>query len=230
MVLAAGLGLRMRPLTLTNPKPLIPVAGRCMLDRALDHLAAAGLSRAVVNAHWLADRVRDHLAARPHDFPAGLSVLVEDELLETGGGVANALPLLGDRPFFVVNGDIVWTDGAVPALTRLAQAWDDAAMDALLLLQPVETAVGYEGRGDFHLDPSGRPRRRDGETAPLVFAGVQLLHPRLFAGAPSGAFSLNLLYDRALGRERLSGIIHDGGWYHVGTPDALPQVEALLAS
>jgi MurNAc alpha-1-phosphate uridylyltransferase len=230
MVLAAGLGLRMRPLTLTRPKPLIPVAGRSMLDRALDHLVRAGVERAVVNAHWLADQVGERVARRSADFPGGLTAVTETDLLETGGGIANALALLGDAPFYAVNGDIVWTDGAVPALARLAAAWDEATMDALLLLQPTGNAVGYEGRGDFFRDPDGPLRRRSGiESAPLVFAGVQILHPRLFADAPSGAFSLNLLYDRALGRNRLAGIVHDGGWYHVGTPDALPEVEALLA-
>ena len=224
MVLAAGLGLRMRPVTLTVPKPLVAVGGRTMLDRALDHLGAAGVERIVVNAHWLADRVADHLDGRP-----GVTVLREEILLETGGGVANALPLLGERPFYVVNSDIIWTDGRVPALSRLAGAWSRHRMDALLLLQPVAGAVGYHGQGDFFLDPAGVPRRRrEGETAPYLFSGVQILHPRLFEDCPAGKFSLNLLYDRALDEGRLFGLVHDGGWFHVGTPDALPQVEALL--
>ena len=224
MVLAAGLGLRMRPITLTTPKPLVPVAGRTMLDRALDHLAAAGIGRIVVNTHWLAERVRDHLAER-----TDIALVHEEVLLETGGGVANALGLLGDRPFYVVNSDIVWTNGAVPALARLAAAWEEAEVDALLLMQRTATAVGYEGQGDFFLDPTGVPRRRlPREVAPLLFAGVQILHPRLFREAPSGKFSLNLLYDRALEEGRLRGIVHDGRWYHVGTPEALPEVEARL--
>jgi Nucleoside-diphosphate-sugar pyrophosphorylase involved in lipopolysaccharide biosynthesis/translation initiation factor 2B, gamma/epsilon subunits (eIF-2Bgamma/eIF-2Bepsilon) len=224
MVLAAGLGLRMRPITETIPKPLVEVAGRTMLDRALDHLAAAGVGHLVVNTHWLAGKVAAHLAGRPD-----VTLSHEDELLETGGGVARALPHLGARPFYVVNSDIVWTDGATPALKRLADAWDDARMDGLLLLQRTATAVGYEGAGDFFLDPQGVPRRRrDREVAPLLFSGVQILSPRLFREAPGGKFSLNVLYDRALEDGRLYGIVHDGRWYHVGTPDALPRVEAAL--
>lgn len=224
MVLAAGLGLRMRPITEHTPKPLVAVAGRTMLDRAFDHLDAAGVTAMVVNTHWLGHKVRDHLAGRP-----GVMVSHEDELLETGGGVARALPLLGDAPFYVVNSDIIWTDGAVPALARLAGAWDDARMDALLLMQPTATAVGYDGQGDFFLDPNGVPRRRAArEVAPLLFAGVQILSPRLFRDAPSGKFSLNVLYDRALDEGRLFGIVHDGRWFHVGTPEALPEVDALL--
>lgn len=225
MVLAAGLGLRMRPITEHTPKPLIAVAGRTMLDRALDHLAAAGVSEYVVNTHWLAGRIREHLAGRP-----GITLSHEDELLETGGGVAKALPLLGDAPFYVVNSDIIWTDGgANPALARLAEAWDDTRMDALLLMQRTATAMGYDGRGDFFLDSAGVPRRPGPrEVAPLLFSGVQILSPRLFLDAPSGKFSLNVLYDRALEDGRLFGIVHDGHWYHVGTPEALPEVEAAL--
>jgi len=224
MVLAAGLGLRMRPITLTLPKPLVSVAGRTMLDRALDHLSAAGVAKMVVNTHWLGECVVAHLAGRDT-----ITILHEEVLLETGGGVANALPHLGPDPFYVANSDIIWTDGAVPALDRLAAAWDETRMDALLLLQPTASAVGYEGRGDFFLDSTGIPRRRhDREVAPLLFAGVQILHPRLFEGAPSGKFSLNVLFDRALEEGRLFGIVHDGRWFHVGTPDALPEVEALL--
>jgi MurNAc alpha-1-phosphate uridylyltransferase len=226
MVLAAGLGLRMRPITLATPKPLVEVAGRSMLDRALDHLTAAGVEEMVVNSHWLAERIEAHLAGRP-----GIALSHEDELLETGGGVAKALPLLGPDPFYVVNSDIIWTDGEHPALDRLREAWSRQTMDALLLLVPVERAVGYEGRGDFHLDgTTGIPRRRrDPETAPLLFSGVQILHPRLFEDCPAGKFSLNVLYDRALARGRLAAVVHDGCWYHVGTPDALPEVSALLA-
>jgi len=224
MVLAAGLGLRMRPITLTIPKPLVSVAGRTMLDRALDHLSAAGVGRKVVNTHWLAECVATHLGGRDD-----ITLIHEEVLLETGGGIANALPLLGSDPFYVTNSDILWTDGAIPALARLAAAWDEERMDALLLMQPTASAVGYEGRGDFFLDAGGIPRRRrDPEVAPFLFAGVQILHPRLFEGAPSGKFSLNVLFDRALDEGRLYGIVHDGRWFHVGTPDALPEVEALL--
>ncbi|HTH17602.1 MAG TPA: nucleotidyltransferase family protein [Magnetospirillum sp.] len=224
MVLAAGLGLRMRPITEHTPKPLVEVAGRTMLDRALDHLAVAGASHLVVNTHWLADRIVTHLSGRP-----GITLSHEEVLLETGGGVAKALPHLGTAPFFVVNSDIIWTDGGAPALKRLAEAFDESKMDALLLLQPTATAMGYEGKGDFFLDARGTPRRRrDPEVAPLLFSGVQILTPRLFRDAPPGKFSLNVLYDRALEEGRLFGIVHDGRWYHVGTPEALPEVEQAI--
>ncbi|MFD2232491.1 nucleotidyltransferase family protein [Phaeospirillum tilakii] len=224
MVLAAGLGLRMRPITLTRPKPLVEVAGRSMLDRALDALAAAGVGEIVVNCHWLGAQIAAHLAGR-----AGITLSPEDELLETGGGVARALPRLGDQAFYVVNADILWRDGAVPALERLRAAWDDATLDALLLLHPVARAVGYDGVGDFFLGADGIPvRRGTAESAPYLFTGVQILHPRLFADAPAGRFSLNLLYDRALAAGRLGAVVHDGDWFHVGTPEALPEVEARL--
>lgn len=224
MVLAAGLGLRMRPITLTLPKPLVPVAGRTMLDRVLDHLDLVGAGRKVVNLHWLGETIRSHLDGRQD-----IVFSPEPELLETGGGVAKALPLLGTEPFFVCNADIVWTNGAEPALKRLARAFDPTRMDGLLLLQPVETAFGYDGKGDFHLGADSRlTRRRQGETTPLMFAGVQILHPRLFEAHPGGAFSLNLLYDQAIAAGRLFGLVHDGGWYHIGTPPALAEAEALL--
>ncbi len=226
MVLAAGLGIRMRPLTDNLPKPLLEVAGRTMLDRALDHLDAAGIGNAVVNCHYLADMIEAHVAGRAG--PA-ISVSREDELLDTGGGVTKALSMLGAPAFYVANADIVWTDGVVPALDRLAAAWRDEEMDALLLLHPTNAAVGYAGAGDFSLQDNGRVRRRaPEETAPLVFTGVQILHPRLFTDAPAGAFSLNRLYDRAENEGRLHGIVHDGGWYHVGTPDSLKEADSRL--
>ena len=226
MVLAAGLGLRMRPITLTLPKPLVPVAGRTMLDRVLDHLDLVDAGRRVINLHWLGETIRSHLDGR-HDIVFS----EERELLETGGGVAKALPHLGAAPFFVCNADIIWTDGAEPALARLLRAYDPERMDGLLLLQPVETAFGYDGRGDFHLGADGRlTRRKQAETTPLLFAGVQILHPRLFEGNPGGKFSLNLLYDKAMASDRLFGIVHDGRWYHIGTPSALTEAEALLES
>ena len=224
MVLAAGLGMRMRPITLTLPKPLVPVAGRTMLDRVLDHLDAIGAERRVINLHWLGETIRSHL-----DGQSDIVFSQEPELLETGGGVAKALPLLGSEPFFVCNADIIWTDGGEPALSRLARTFDPARMDGLLLLSPVETAFGYEGQGDFHLGSEGRlTRRQQGETTPLLFTGVQILHPRLFDGHPGGAFSLNVLYDKAIAAGRLFGLVHDGGWYHIGTPPALAEAEALL--
>jgi N-acetyl-alpha-D-muramate 1-phosphate uridylyltransferase len=227
MVLAAGKGLRLRPITLSRPKPLVEVGGQAMLDGALDRLAEAGVAEAVVNAHHLADMIEAHL--QPRTRPR-IHLSREEALLETGGGVKKALPLLGEEPFFVINGDILWRDGKVPALRRLAEAWDGAAMDALLLLQPTATAVGYEGLGDFVMDQLGRlRRRREGEVAPFLFAGLQILSPALFADTPDGPFSLNLLYDRALAARRLYGLRHDGTWYHVGTPEDLERVEAALA-
>ena len=230
MVLAAGLGLRMRPLTDTLPKPLIPVAGRCMLDRALDQLTTAGVARRVVNTHYLGHKVAEHLQARRQaaGSEAEIALSHEPDLLDTGGGVVKALPLLGSAPFFVINGDILWRDGAEPALRRLAAAWNDERMDALLLIHPRETAIGYDGPGDFDLAPDGVLTRRANPTAPFVFTGVQILHPRLLAGSPPGAFSLNKLYDRAAATGRLHGIVHTGQWFHIGTPDGLRLAEERL--
>ena len=225
MILAAGLGMRMRPLTLTLPKPLLPVAGRTMLDRVLDHLDAVGCVHRVVNIHWLPDALRAHLAGRPN-----ITLSAETELLDTGGGIARALPWLGERAFYACNADIVWRDGNSPALARLAAAWEDRRMDALLLLQPTAGAFGYDGAGDFLIDGEGRlSRRPPGGDSPFLFAGVQILHPRLFAAAPPGPFSLNLLYDRAAAAGRLYGLVHDGAWYHIGTPAALAEASVLLA-
>jgi MurNAc alpha-1-phosphate uridylyltransferase len=226
MVLAAGRGLRMRPLTERTPKPLIPVAGRSMLDRVFDRLDEAGVPNRVVNTHWLADQIARHLANHP-----GVIVSHEDVLLETGGGVANALPLLGAHPFFICNADIIWLDGARPALMRLAEVWDAARMDALLLLDPVDRAFGYEGPGDFFRGDDGLLQRRgDASTAPFVFTGVQILHPRLFADAPEGKFSLNVLYDRAQANGRLFGLVHEGDWLHIGTPETLTAAESWFAA
>jgi MurNAc alpha-1-phosphate uridylyltransferase len=217
MVLAAGKGLRLRPITLSRPKPLVEVGGQTMLDGVLDRLAEAGAAEAVVNAHYLGQMIESHLQGRTRPR---IHLSHEEALLETGG----------EEPFFVINGDILWRDGKVPALRRLAEAWDGARMDALLLLQPTATAVGYEGLGDFVMDQLGRLRRREeGEVAPFLFAGLQILSPGLFAGTPDGPFSLNLIYDRALAAGRLYGLRHDGAWYHVGTPEDLQRVEAALA-
>jgi MurNAc alpha-1-phosphate uridylyltransferase len=228
MVLAAGLGVRMRPITDTLPKPLVRVAGETMLDRALDKLAVAGVTAAVVNTHHLADQIAAHLKGRTQPE---ITVSHEADVLETGGGVLNALPKLGDAPFFVVNSDSIWDDGPVPALTRLAAAWDDAAMDALLLVHPTVSAVGYSGSGDFFLDLAGKlSRRREQQIAPFLFTGLQILHPRLFEGLEPGKFSLNRVWDRALEAGRLHGLRHDGAWYHVGTPEALDEVEAIFTA
>lgn len=228
MVLAAGYGRRMRPLTEDRPKPLIRVAGRAMLDRVLDRLRAFGVRRVVVNHHHLGAMIEAHLAGRGD---LEISFSPEAELLDTGGGVAKALPLLGAQPFFVVNGDVIWLDGLTPAFARLAAAWDDGRMDALLLLHPVVTAYGYDGIGDYFASPLGAlSRRRERQVAPFIFAGLQILSPRLFRGAPDGAFSLNRLYDRAEADGRLWGLRHDGEWFHVGTPEALAEVEDVLRS
>jgi MurNAc alpha-1-phosphate uridylyltransferase len=227
MVLAAGLGTRMRPLTNSLPKPLVRVHDKPLIDWALDHLAEVGVEEVVVNLHHLPDQIRRHLADRTH--PRILFSDETDERLETGGGVARALPLLGDEPFFVVNSDVLWLNGTQSALKLMARAWDPEAMDALLLLHPLAAAHGYDGFGDFKLDEIGRPQRREElHMAPFVFAGVQILHPRLFEALPEGPFSLNVLYDRALSEERLAGAVHDGEWYHVGTPQALANTESIL--
>lgn len=228
MVLAAGLGLRMRPITDRLPKPLVAIGGRTLLDRILDRLAAAGVAEAVVNTHYLGSMIADHLATR-HRPRIRLSP--EETLLETGGGITRALPLLGSGHFFAINGDVLWRDGAVPALAALAAAWDGEAMDALLLLQPIETALGYHGFGDFFRAADGRlVRRGDACRAPYIFAGLQILHPRLFAAAPRGAFSTNVLFDRAIAAGRLAGVVHAGGWCHVGTPADIPPAEAFVAA
>jgi MurNAc alpha-1-phosphate uridylyltransferase len=227
MVLAAGFGTRLRPITDTVPKPMVTVAGKPMIDTVIDRLAAVGVGEIIVNTHHLAEVIESHLGARRQPR---IVFSREREILETGGGIKQALPLLGAQPFYVVNGKIVWLNGKVDALVRLAQAWDDAAMDGLLLLQPTVSAVGYNGPGDFFIDQVGRlRRRREWEVAPFVYAGIQILHPRLFAGAPDGAFSLNLLYDRAIESERLYGLRHDGEWFHVSTPQQLAEVEARIA-
>jgi MurNAc alpha-1-phosphate uridylyltransferase len=226
MVLAAGLGTRMRPLTDDRPKPLLELAGRSLLDHALDRLAAAGVTQAVVNAHWRADQIAEAMALREHPR---IALQRENELLETGGGVARALPALGGAPFAVVNGDAFWLDGPTPALTRLAAAFDATQMDALLLMVRTTQVDGAVGMGDFLLDPLGRMRRpKEREIAPYLFAGVQILSPALFEDVPAGAFSLNRLYDRAIENGRLFGLVHDGVWFHLSTPEDLRYAEATL--
>lgn len=228
MVLAAGLGKRMRPLTDTLPKPLVPVAGRTLVDRVLDRMEGAGIERVVVNLHHFRSILEAHFA---HRSAPRLELSPEDELLETGGGVRRALPLLGTGPFYVANADVLWFDGKRSALQRLAQAWDDAEVDALLLLHPTVSAFGYEGVGDYFCDTLGRLRYRRGhEIPPYIFAGVQILHPRLFKDTPEGPFSLKRLYDKAEAEGRLWGVVHDGLWFHVGTPKGLAEVEAEIAA
>ncbi|HZF76914.1 MAG TPA: nucleotidyltransferase family protein [Acetobacteraceae bacterium] len=227
MVLAAGLGTRMRPLTDTRPKPLVELEGRSLLHHALDRIRDAGIGQAVVNAHWFPDQIEAAAAAYPP--PPRVVALREEVLLETGGGVTNALPRLGDQPFAVVNGDAFWLDGPTPALRRLAAAFDPAEMDALLLMVRTSQVEGETGRGDFLLDPMGRARRvRERELAPYVFGGVQILSPALFRGVAVERFSLNRIYDAAIAAGRLYGLVHDGAWFHLSTPADVEQTEAVL--
>lgn len=224
-VLAAGLGKRMRPVTATTPKPLVEVAGKALIDHALDRAAEAGIDTAVVNVHYLADLVEGHVAQRTD----GLKILVSDEreaLLETGGGVKKALDLVGAAPFVVMNSDSFWLEGPTPNLARLIERWQPEAMDLLLLVAPTATSLGYEGAGDFVMAPDGRLERRgERAVAPFIYAGVAIVKPELFADTPDGAFSLNLLFDRAIARERLYGLRLDGQWLHVGTPEAIQAAE-----
>jgi MurNAc alpha-1-phosphate uridylyltransferase len=228
MVLAAGRGQRMRPLTDGTAKPLLRLAGQSLLDRALDRLQAAGVGEVVVNAHWCADQVAAAVAKRA---APRCTLQREATLLETGGGVLRALPSLGPDPFAVVNGDSVWLDGPAPALRRLAAAFDPARMDALLLLVRCAQVDGDVGRGDFLMDPVGRLRRpKEREISPYLFAGVQILAPTVFQAAPGPAvpFSLNLVYDRAQAAGRLFGLVHDGIWFHLSTPRDLERAEAAM--
>ena len=229
MVMAAGLGKRMRPLTATRPKPLVEVAGKPLIDHVFDRLRAAGVARVVVNVHYLADLLEAHLAQAAR----GLEVVVSDEralLMETGGGLVQARELLGNAPFFVANADNLWIDGPADALRLLASHWDDAAMDALLLLVPYARAHNHRGQGDFSLDHAGRViRRQAGRVAPFVYTGVQILSPRLLDGWPTEPFSTNLMWDRAIAAGRAFGVVHEGLWFDVGTPEAIPKTEALLA-
>ena len=228
MVLAAGVGRRMRPLTESQPKALVPVAGRALIDRVLDRLEDAGIEKVAVNLHHHADLLRRHLNGRTRPEIAFSDE--RDGLRDTGGGVAHALAKLGDRPFYVVNCDALWGDGVANTLNRLARRWDDTAMDALLLAHPTHAAFGYTGPGDYFMDPQGVLRRRViGEVAPFVFAGVQILHPRLFADPPPHPFSLNALYDAAESRGRLWGLRHEGMWAHVGRPQDIAVAEREIA-
>ena len=229
MVLAAGLGERMRPLTDRMPKPLVAVAGKPLIDHVLDRLAAADIERAVVNVHYLADQIERHVRDR-----TAPKITISDErakLLDTGGGVVKALGLLGSEPFIHVNSDTIWIDGVKPNLERLAEAFDPNQMDALLLLAPVADSVGYFGRGDFTMAANGRlTRRAEQEIAPFVYAGAAILRPELFKDAPQGAFSLTTLFARAEAQGRLHGLRLEGVWMHVGTPDAIQQAEAAIAA
>jgi len=228
MVMAAGLGKRMRPLTATRPKPLIEVAGKTLLDHVLDRLKAAGVERVVINVHYLADAVEAHLARQE----SGLDFAVSDErgqLLETGGGLIKALPLIDADPFLSVNSDNLWVDGPADALKLLASHWDGDKMDALLLLVPQARAQNHRGQGDFHMDRQGRLRRRQpSHVAPFVFTGVQMLSKRILRDPPDSAFSTNVFWDRAIAEGRCFGAVHQGLWFDVGTPQAIRATEAAL--
>ena len=226
MILAAGRGTRMRPISDAVPKPLLELEGRTLLDHAIERLVLAGVERIVVNAHYKAEMIAAHLAGRAEPE---IRISREDEPLETGGGVLRALSSLGET-FFVVNADVFWLDSRDYALSRLAGAFDPARMDAVMLLQKTVTAVGYDGSGDYFLDRLGNPRRRrEREVAPYLFTGIQLLHRRAFDGIAEAKFSLNLVYDKAERAGRLHAIVHDGEWFHVGTPDGLAATRARLA-
>jgi N-acetyl-alpha-D-muramate 1-phosphate uridylyltransferase len=227
MVMAAGLGKRMRPLTASQPKPLVRVNGKALIDYSLDKLAEAGVARAVVNVHYLADALEAHLAARKK----GPKTTISDErerLLETGGGMVRAAPMLPD-PFFCLNSDNIWLDGPRDAFRELSDAWDGDRMDALLLVVSHARACNYQGKGDFHLDPLGRiSRRRTGRIAPFIYTGIQIVSHRLLREAPEGAFSTNVLWERAIADGRLYGLSHTGIWCEVGDPGAIAPTEALL--
>ncbi|MFZ5747358.1 MAG: nucleotidyltransferase family protein [Pseudomonadota bacterium] len=229
MVMAAGLGKRMRPLTATRPKPLIEVAGKPLIDHVHDRLRDAGVKRVVVNVHYFADALEAHVETRMRD----MEVLISDEraeLMETGGGLVQARDLLGDKPFLCVNSDNLWVDGPSDAIRMLAAHWDDDRMDALLLLVPLARAHNHGGQGDFHLDPFGRivGRRKPGRLAPFVFTGVQILSPRVIRDWPDGPFSTNLFWQRAIDAGRAFGMTHQGLWFDVGTPGAIRATEDVL--
>ena len=227
MVLAAGLGTRMRSFNGRIPKPLVAVGGKALIDYVLDRLAEQGVERAVVNVHHLADQIERHLEQRQR--PSIVISNERNELLGTGGGVVKALPDLGEEPFFHVNSDTIWIDGVQPNLARLAQTFDPAAMDALLLLAPTTGSIGYAGRGDFAFAADGRVTRRvEREIAPFVYAGAAILSPKLFHRAPEGEFALTDLFTRAAGQGRLHGLRLEGLWMHVGTPDAIARAEAAI--
>jgi len=231
MLMSAGLGKRMRPLTATRPKPLIKVAGQALIDHALDRIEEAGIRRTIVNVHYLADAIEAHLRTRAKR--TGMDYIVSDErdlLLETGGGLVKALPLLGDKPFLCANSDNLWINGPVDSIRALGNRWDDDAMDALLLMVPHARATGHRGSGDFRMDPLGRlTRRSPGRIAPFVFTGVQILSPRLIVDPPEASFSTNIFWDRAIAARRAYGFAHPGLWFDVGTPEAIALVEAGIA-
>ncbi|MDX8449592.1 nucleotidyltransferase family protein [Mesorhizobium captivum] len=227
MVLAAGLGKRMRPITDTMPKPLVKIAGKTLLDWGLDSLEAAGVTRAVVNVHYLPEQIIAHVAGR-----RAPRIVISDEreaLLESAGGIVRALPLLGSEPFYIVNADTFWIDSGEPSLERLALAWDAARMDILLMLTDLDSATGHCVGTDFLVAPDGALRRSKGDPAGLIYAGAAIIHPRVFKDAPADSHSLNVYFDKAIAAGRLFGIAMRGRWITVGTPDAIPAAEAAVA-
>ncbi len=228
MVMAAGLGKRMRPLTATRPKPLVEVAGKALVDHVLDRLRAAGVGKVVVNVHYLPDALEAHLTARAADFDLKFSD-ERKQLLETGGGMIQAEPLIGADPFLVINSDNYWIDGPSDTLQLLASLWREADMDALLLLVPQARAGNHRGQGDFHMNADGRlSRRGKGKVAPFVFTGIQMVSKRLLRDAPEGPFSTNILWDRAIEEGRCFGAVHQGLWFDVGNPAAIKATERAL--
>jgi MurNAc alpha-1-phosphate uridylyltransferase len=239
MIMGAGLGLRMRPLTDDRPKPLVTVGGKTLIDHSIDRLVAAGVTSVVVNVHYKAEMLRAHLAKR-HDVKIVFSDETE-KLLDTGGGVVKAMPHFGEAPFFIINSDSIWIENAAPVLSSMLAEWDESRMDGLLLLAEMKTALGYEGTGDFALKSDGHlVRARDAQKsdqksdkegdAVFAYPGIQIAHPRMFADAPPGAFSTNIMWDRAIAAGRLFGTVMDGAWIHVGTPQAREEAEATLAA
>jgi MurNAc alpha-1-phosphate uridylyltransferase len=228
MVLAAGLGKRMRPLTATRPKPLVEVAGKPLLDHCLDRLRTAGVEKIVVNVHYLADAVEAHLRNRVQDLETAVSD-ERSQLLETGGGLVKALPLIDADPFLVVNSDNLWIDGPVDSLRLLASGWDEERMDALLLLVPLSRAYCHSGQGDFHMTAAGQLKRRKGAVAPFVYTGIQMVSKRLLQGeVPEGPFSTNILWDRAIEAGRCYGSVHQGLWFDIGAPPNILKAEQIL--
>ena len=228
MIMAAGLGKRMRPLTATRPKPLIEVHGKTLLDHVLEKLRIAGVKKVVVNVHYLAGALEAHLMSRDH----GLEVVISDEralLMETGGGLVQAAPLIDSDPFLSLNSDSLWIDGPADTLKLLASQWDDSKMDALLLLIPLARALNHSGMGDFHMERTGKLRRRErSHVAPFVFTGIQIVSKRLLHDSPQGPFSTNILWDRAIEEGRCFGAVHQGLWFDVGTPQSIQLTETAL--
>lgn len=228
MILAAGKGVRMRPLTNDRPKAMVEVGGRALIDHAIDRLIAVGVKEIVVNVHTFADKLVAHLKKR-----RDVDIIISDEtkaILDTGGGVKNALHHFHGEPFITHNCDTIWVEGLTSALRRLVDQWDPKTMDCLMLLAATVSSMGYDGRGDFDMAPNGQlTRREEQRVAPFVWTGVQIIQPKLFEGSPEGAFSTNMIWDKAIEDERLYGVRLDGTWMHVGTPEGLGEAEAFLS-